>query len=466
MSEKREEKQQGSFANSTLREDSNLSIGGEEQPECSLAEELRVRTKVDMTVLPLLFLGLLVFQLDRMNIASALTGGFATDIHVTQSTINLGNQLMFMSNYICSDICIWFHRHNASIYQESRRISATRFLLGFAEAGYIPGACYTLSTWYNRRELAKRVAIFFFGMFGGNEISPLLASGILLLDGHRGLRGWRWLFLLGGLFTICVSIVLLVFLPGSPSHPKPLLSSGLIRFSESESKVLLKRLEKDGEEDRSGQGLKEIPLSVVWSTVSHYRRWPHFVSTFVVFSTWSPLTTYTPSIIMSLGFDRTTANALAAVGAFLALAVVFMFAFISDLTNQRGASVIAAQTCYLITLIVARSLQPLVSKCFAVGYHPVHNSWVQLNCNDPRERSISIAMLVTSAISGLMAGAQYFQADNKPLYSKGLRIMIIMVSIGITSAIVQIVVYIRHNQRVAEGKTQREAGLSPRVYVP
>lgn len=72
---------------------------------------------------------------------------------------------------------------------------ATRLLLGFAEAGYIPGACYTLSTWYNRRELAKRVAIFFFGMFGGNAISPLLASGILLLDGHRGLRGWQWLFL-------------------------------------------------------------------------------------------------------------------------------------------------------------------------------------------------------------------------------------------------------------------------------
>jgi hypothetical protein len=46
--------------------------------------------------LPLLFLGLLVFQLDRMNLASALTGGFATDIGVPQDTINLGNQLMFM----------------------------------------------------------------------------------------------------------------------------------------------------------------------------------------------------------------------------------------------------------------------------------------------------------------------------------------------------------------------------------
>lgn len=31
-----------------------------------------------------------------MNLASALTGGFATDIQLTQSTINLGNQLMFM----------------------------------------------------------------------------------------------------------------------------------------------------------------------------------------------------------------------------------------------------------------------------------------------------------------------------------------------------------------------------------
>lgn len=72
---------------------------------------------------------------------------------------------------------------------------AVRLLLGFAEAGYIPGAVYTLATWYTRGELAKRVAIFFFGMFGGNAVSPLLASGILLLAGRRGIREWQWLFL-------------------------------------------------------------------------------------------------------------------------------------------------------------------------------------------------------------------------------------------------------------------------------
>lgn len=72
---------------------------------------------------------------------------------------------------------------------------ASRLILGFAEAGYIPGAVYTLSTWYPRAELAKRVAVFFFGMFGGNALSPILASGILQMEGREGLRGWQWLFL-------------------------------------------------------------------------------------------------------------------------------------------------------------------------------------------------------------------------------------------------------------------------------
>jgi hypothetical protein len=82
--------------------------------------------------------------------------------------------------------------------------------------------------------------------------------------------------------------------------------------------------------------------------------------------------------------------------------VVFTFAFISDKTNKRGLSVMLAQACYLIALIVARSVQPHVGEwsrwglwtvvnSFAVGYHPVHNSWVQLNCRDPRERSVAIA---------------------------------------------------------------------------
>ena len=72
---------------------------------------------------------------------------------------------------------------------------ATRMLLGLAEAGYIPGSIYTLSTWYTPQELGRRVAILFFGMFGGNAISPLIGAGILRLHGRGNLSGWQYIFL-------------------------------------------------------------------------------------------------------------------------------------------------------------------------------------------------------------------------------------------------------------------------------
>lgn len=181
----------------------------------------------------------------------------------------------------------------------------------------------------------------------------------------------------------------------------------MVKFSQSEKDILQRRLEHDDSGNRGGAHGLPIPLRIVWRTVSQYRRWPHFVSTFVVFSTWSPLTTYTPSIIMALGFERVTANALAAVGAFLSLGVVFCFAYMFDKAQFRGSSVITAQLLYLVTLIVTLLVQPRVGKWsrwglwtavngFAVGYHPVHNSWVQINCRDPRERSISIAYVPSS----------------------------------------------------------------------
>ncbi len=104
-----------------------------------------------------------------------------------------------------------------------------------------------------------------------------------------------------GLFTICVSFILVFFLPGSPNAPRPLLSPGLIRFNSSDKEVLQRRLEQDvegSEKGNRGEQNMHIPLRLVWETVSHWRRWPHYVSTFAVFSTWSSLTTYTPSIMV------------------------------------------------------------------------------------------------------------------------------------------------------------------------
>ena len=88
---------------------------------------------------------------------------------------------------------------------------------------------YTLSTWYTKDETTQHIVVFFLGMFGGTAISPLLASALMKLEGKRGLSGWQWIFLgmfrefltrvrslipaVEGLWSIVISIMLLVFLP-------------------------------------------------------------------------------------------------------------------------------------------------------------------------------------------------------------------------------------------------------------
>ncbi|KAJ5096465.1 hypothetical protein NUU61_005821 [Penicillium alfredii] len=105
---------------------------------------------------------------------------------------------------------------------------------------------------------------------------------------------------------------------------------------------------------------------------------------------------------MSLGFGRIQANALAAVGSFLTLPVTLFFAWLSDRINNRGLAVSIAIATYLIALIVLRVAQMHVDKWskfglwtivngLAVGYHPIHNAWIQMNCQNAAERSISVA---------------------------------------------------------------------------
>lgn len=59
-------------------------------------EERRVKWKLNLTVLPLLFLGFYVFQLERGNISNALTDGFMAKVGITQDQFNVGQALLYI----------------------------------------------------------------------------------------------------------------------------------------------------------------------------------------------------------------------------------------------------------------------------------------------------------------------------------------------------------------------------------
>jgi ACS family tartrate transporter-like MFS transporter len=92
-----------------------------------------------------------------------------------------------------------------------------RFLLGVAEAGFIPGMFLYLNYWFPRGQLARFIAYFMIANPLSFVIGGPLASLILGMDGAGGLHGWQWIFLIEGIPAFLLAFVVLKFLADGPA---------------------------------------------------------------------------------------------------------------------------------------------------------------------------------------------------------------------------------------------------------
>jgi MFS transporter, ACS family, tartrate transporter len=91
-----------------------------------------------------------------------------------------------------------------------------RFLLGVAEAGFFPGIIFYLTSWYPAADRARAYAWFLAAIPISGIIGGPISGALLELDGTLGLQGWQWLFLLEGIPSILVGLLVLVILPNRP----------------------------------------------------------------------------------------------------------------------------------------------------------------------------------------------------------------------------------------------------------
>lgn len=144
---------------------------------------------------------------------------------------------------------------------------ASRLLLGITESGFIPGGLWTLSTWYTRKETAKRVMFFYFGNQFGQASSKLLAYGILHMRGVEGRPGWFWLFVLMGTFTCASGLVFGLFLPDSFKNPHSTFLPKVDIFKARELHILRSRVLRD--DPAKGKKKKSIGLAGFKKAVGH-----------------------------------------------------------------------------------------------------------------------------------------------------------------------------------------------------
>jgi len=273
------------------KDGTSYSVTPENEPTATIErdwtveEERKAKRKLDFIIMPLLTLGFFCLQLDRGNMANAITDNFMEDLGIDQNQFNVGQQMLSLGIVlfeIPSNMVLYrvgpgkwltlqlFLFGTVSTFQAWQTNYAsfivTRLLLGVTESGFIPGGLWTLSTWYTRKETAKRVMVFYFGNQFGQASAKLLAYGILHMRGVGGKAGWFWLFVLMGGFTCASGVVLGLFLPDSFKKPRSTFLPNVRIFTERELHILNNRIMLD--DPMKGQKKKRIGLTAFKKLVS------------------------------------------------------------------------------------------------------------------------------------------------------------------------------------------------------
>ncbi|ORY58890.1 allantoate permease [Pseudomassariella vexata] len=296
--------------------------------------------KIDLRLLHMLSLMFLMSYLDRSNLAQARLAGLEADLGLVGTQFNTCTSILFVgylvmqlpsnliltrvkpSIYLPAGMFLWGGISAAQAGVNSYGgLFACRFLLGFAEAPYFPGAVFLMSTWYTRSELSKRYAAFYAGPALANMFGGLIAAGVLnSLEGHAGLRAWRWLYVIESVVTVGLAVIAFFVLPDFPQSTKWL--------SDEERAYAMWRIANDiGEEEEDTK--EPTMMQAVWLAVSDYRTWMFVAMQHCVLLA-QTVTFFFPSIVQTLGYDSVTT--------LLLTCPVWVATFIATMLNAYSAS--------------------------------------------------------------------------------------------------------------------------------
>jgi len=195
--------------------------------------------KVSWRLVPFLLLCYVVAYLDRVNVGFAKLQ-MLSDLKFSETIYGLGAGIFFIGYFLFevpSNVIL--HKVGARIWIARIMITwglisaammfvttptmfyVLRFLLGIAEAGFFPGIILYLTYWYPAHRRGRTTTFFMTaialsGVIGG----PLSGWVMQSFDGHNGWSGWQWMFLIEGVPSVVVGLIVLAYLDDRIAHAK------------------------------------------------------------------------------------------------------------------------------------------------------------------------------------------------------------------------------------------------------
>ncbi|XHG07886.1 hypothetical protein AWENTII_011016 [Aspergillus wentii] len=211
-------------------------------PSSYPSEERKLLFKLDVSILIFACLCFFVKYLDQTNITNAYVSGLKEDLNLNGNQLNYFNVCYYTAYVVFQvpgllllsrpslarwllpglevlwGICTFAQSRVATVGQ----LYALRFLVGALEAPVFAGTHFILGSWYSGPELYKRAGMWFVCNPLGSMVSGYLqAAAYTNLSGVSGMPGWRWLFIIDGIFTLPVALIGFVVFPGIPDSPRP-----------------------------------------------------------------------------------------------------------------------------------------------------------------------------------------------------------------------------------------------------
>ena len=203
--------------------------------------ELEERTyrKVTWRIIPFLFICYLAAYLDRVNVGFAKLQ-MLKELGFSETVYGLGASMFFVgyvlfevpSNIVMLRVGarLWIARIMITwglisaamiLVKTAWLFYALRFLLGAAEAGFIPGILLYLTYWFPAARRGKITAIFLAAIPMATIIGGPLSGWILQrVSGLHGLSGWQWLFIFETIPSIVLGLVTIAYLRDRVSDVK------------------------------------------------------------------------------------------------------------------------------------------------------------------------------------------------------------------------------------------------------
>ncbi len=201
------------------------------QDNNALSFEEATYRKVAWRLIPLLLVCYVIAYLDRVNVGFAKLQmmeelGFSNTVYGLGAGIFFVGYFLFEvpSNIILHKVGarVWIGRimitwgllSAAMMYVTSPEMFyVMRFLLGIAEAGFLPGIILYLTYWYPAHRRGRMTAMFMTGIALSGVIGGPLSGAIMKhAHGISGLSGWQWMFVLEGLPSVVMGVVVILAL--------------------------------------------------------------------------------------------------------------------------------------------------------------------------------------------------------------------------------------------------------------